>query len=398
MRTALLSALDVTDDGMLRAELELAGRTILEGQVAVALELGCERFVCIGSLGDELSEPLKRLSETEDARFHEIESNLELVSLIHADDELVIMLDGLAVDRSLLLELVAKEDRPRSGIATLPSDHELSMKYPNAFERIDRDRHWAGVAFVKADRLHQLADFPPDSHAVSMLLRMALQARAPCYDIGSDIETGAFWTLANDHQQLAHCEARLIKAQSERVSVLAPVRAMAAWCTRTVSQFNRGHTPEILGGVTGSLYLAGATLAYLDRPVIGLTLGGLGAFAANLSEYGGKLRTRILGVSTHLRLSFILYWSTILALFVTTLLGLDLGLESLATGGFAALALGLAMQQGRREAGNAILFWKDTGLHFGLFALAASFNHLVEAVALFGLAALGSLMLRERQN
>ena len=47
MRTALLAALKRTDTGELRAELMLAGRSVLAWQVALANDLACERIICL---------------------------------------------------------------------------------------------------------------------------------------------------------------------------------------------------------------------------------------------------------------------------------------------------------------------------------------------------------------
>ena len=128
----------------MRAQLELAGRSVLSWQVDYALEAGCERIICIcDAVSPHILEQQHRL-ENKGLGFHTVRSPLQIVGLVKPDDRMLMILDGLIPSDDALGTDDSADDEMQHAILTIPSDHTTSVSHPEDFERIDRDRHWAG--------------------------------------------------------------------------------------------------------------------------------------------------------------------------------------------------------------------------------------------------------------
>ena len=108
MRIALVSAIERTSDNELRAEQELAGRSVLEWQVDLALKLGCERVICLCTApASDLIISQHRRVESAGASFHALRNHLQLTNLVRDEDQLFIQLDGLIIDQDALETLLS---------------------------------------------------------------------------------------------------------------------------------------------------------------------------------------------------------------------------------------------------------------------------------------------------
>ena len=402
MRTALLAALARTDTGELRAELELGGRSVLAWQVELARALECERIVCLcDNAGGEVL-AMQRMVERAGGQFHAIRGSLQLASIVRADDELVMLLDGLVPDRDTVIALTAfspGSQRPlERAIATLPAVHDLARADAEAFERIDRERSWAGIAVMRAAQVHKLADLPPDGAPMSLLLRLALQAGVPCRDLPVEAREGGNWVLADGVGALSHRERMLIEAGTGTVHWTGPGTALGQQLVQAIAPRWIDKGPEIsaLGAI--ALALLGALVALGGWGVWGLGLLAIGALAAGFSRAWSRLRAALWKSEMPTRMQFALAAAIDLLAVVTLVMAEAPAPEPLPQVALAALAVGLARYLGTTGEGAQGALWGDRGLHIVLFTLAAASGLLAEALALFALAALVQLMLRDDKN
>ena len=107
MRTALIAALERTDSGALRAGLPLAGRSVLARQVDLLRAVGCERILCLCEAADGDVLRVQHMVEAAGGTFQALRGFAHLPALVRADDELVILADGLLPDRALVQRMFA---------------------------------------------------------------------------------------------------------------------------------------------------------------------------------------------------------------------------------------------------------------------------------------------------
>lgn len=403
MRTALLAAVKRTATGELRAELELGGRSVLAWQVELVRSLGCERIVCLceAPQGEVLA--LQKRVESEGGAFHAIRSNIQLASLVRADDELLMILDGLIADRSTVITLTGFEGKSggglAKGIATIPSGHPLAKAHPEDFERIDRDRHWGGLALMRASHVHKIADLPPDSEPMSLLLRLGLQARVEGQPVPPDALDSGRWMLATDEDALVEGELALVESSAAVPLWSGPGRALAATIAQQIAPRWLGNGSEISALVAVLLLVGGVALAAIGVGPWGLGVAALGAFSAGLSQTWGSLRAALWSENRGERMRLFLALLTDLLATAVLVLANALSAPSLSVLALPLLAIGLAHYLGGGGEGGALsAFWRDRSLHLVVFAIAAGFGLLSEAIALFALGALAQLLLRERMN
>lgn len=398
MRTALLSAVKRAPSGDLRAELQLASRSVLQWQVDLAHALKCKRVVCMCEAANASILAVQKNVEAQGGEFHTVRSNIQLVGLVRADDELVMLADGLLIDRSLAGQLLDHNGHIERGLATIPAAHWLAETHPHDFERVDRERHWAGLAIMRADQVHKLADMPPDGDAMSMLLRLALQARVACHDWSERGLDAGSWLLATDQAGLIEREEAMINGNVSAAPVTAPFHALSAKVVRALGRTGLSLSPWMVAGLGLATMLAGAGAAGLGFGAVGLSIAACGSFAAMLAGQWTLLRER---------LGLLPKWGIFeraLRPSVDAIASLCLILGYIqASPPFAALALPLfaivishILGRGRPLA-PAIPFWDDRTLHLAGFAIAAAIGVLGEALALFGLASLAYFMVRSHR-
>lgn len=394
MRTALLSAVKRTPAGELRGELMLGGRSVLGWQVALARNLGCVRIVCLCDAPSPELLAQQRIVEGEGGEFYTVRSSIQLTSIIRSDDELFMFADGLLLDAAAVTAFCAPQGSLQKGIATLPSGHALAETHPEDFERIDRDRHWAGLAVMRANVVHKLADLPPDGEAMSLLLRLALQARTECHEIPLEFAERGHWMLAHDGNALAERERALIVDSAPATSWSGPGMVFATVLVRRTAPLWLEKGSEISALIAGLLIVSGIVLSAMGFAVAGLVMAALGAFSGTLSGAWRHMRAALwshsVGGSLARWMGRAVDLGAVFAL-ALALWGPAIALPVLA---WPLIAIGLARLA--RQAGGEVMgaFWRDRALHLLTFALSAAFGRLPEALVLFSLGALLQLMLR----
>src|SRR5690348_16365211 len=142
---ALIGAYQEDDSGGLRALLPLAGRTLIEYQVRCASAAGAAPvIVVVERVPQALQDAFERLRLDGIAVFP-VSDVGEAVSRFEAGTTILLIGDGIAPTAELV-ERIAEEPEPV--VVTVPDDevHE-------AYERIDGESRWAGVAIVDANLL-----------------------------------------------------------------------------------------------------------------------------------------------------------------------------------------------------------------------------------------------------
>lgn len=398
MRTAILSAVKRTSSGELRAELFLAGRSVLAWQTDLVLALRCERIVCICDAPNALILGVQQEAEARGSEFHTVHSNLQIVGLVRADDEIVMLADGLLIDNTVVGHVRDPNDRIERALITIPSEHRLAQGHPDDFERMDRDRHWAGLAIMRADQVHKLADLPPDGDAMSMLLRLALQTRIACHDGSGSGLADDNWLLAADQSTLVAHEQKLLRDNVLPVPVSAPFHALSAMVVRQSGASGLSINPQAAAGFGVFVMLVGMGVTAWGAVPIGIAISASGAFAAMLARQWALLRERLWPLPG--RKAF--------------MKAASFGVEALALGSLVfgyisenpplpaitlpLFAIGLSHLLARgKPLTPAIPFWDDRALHLAGFAIAAELGYLGEAVALFGLACLGHFLVNSHR-
>lgn len=288
MRTALLSALELTQDGQPRALERLGGRSLLEWQVDLAQEMGCSRILCLCERDIDPLHDARRAAERQGLEFHLVPGPLQLVRQLTADHELLVMADGLVADRALLAERLGAE----RGILTLPDEAGIAA----GFERIDADHAWGGVFVARAQIAERLAELPPDSDAVSALLRLALQSGTRLVPLSDEVLDSGDWLLVRDRQALSQREAALLDRSVERAFWRAPGIALGRRLARRLAPdwLERGPAAASALGATGLLGAIG--FAASEMPLAALACYLFGGLALATRAALVSLRSRLRGM------------------------------------------------------------------------------------------------------
>ena len=221
MRLALLSALadpSGTSAGERPAFRRFAGKSVLAHQLDCAAHLGCERVLClVGSAGPDLG-PAKAHAERAGMRFDAVDSSLRMQAQVTADDEVIVIEDGILPDQTVLVEGLSE----RPAVLAFPDDPALEL----GFERLDATRAWSGALRTRGDSVARLADLPPDCDLSSSLLRIALQAGARVIELDPAPLVEGTWQRRVDRQGAQATEWRWITRQVRPAPFAAPGRAI----------------------------------------------------------------------------------------------------------------------------------------------------------------------------
>jgi len=173
---ALIGAYQEDDSGGLRALLPLAGRTLLEYQVRCASSVGAAPIVVVVErVPQALQDAFERL-RLDGIGVFPVSDVHEAVSRFEAGSMILLIGDGIVPPVELIARL-ADESEPV--VATLRDDDAHQ-----AYERIDAEVRWAGVALVEAGLLGSTAAMLGDWDLQSTLLRRTLQNGALRVPIG----------------------------------------------------------------------------------------------------------------------------------------------------------------------------------------------------------------------
>ena len=248
---ALIGAYQQDDEGGLRALLPLAGRTLLEYQVRCVAAAGAAPIVVVVErVPQALQDVFERL-RLDGLGILPVSALDEAVSRFEAGSTVLLLGDGVVAPAELVATLAEQEE---PAVATAPDDevHE-------AFERIDAESRWAGVALVDSRLLGSTAAMLGDWDLQSTLLRRTLQEgalRLHAADIGGEP------LLADRPEQIDAFQRNLI----------AGSRGLRSdWASRFI-------LPPIEEIATEQLMETSVRPSWLIWGVLGLTLAGAVCF------------------------------------------------------------------------------------------------------------------------
>jgi hypothetical protein len=255
---ALIGAYQEDDSGGLRALLPLAGRTLLEYQARCAAAAGAAPIVVVVErVPQALQDAFERL-RLDGIGVFPVSDVEEAVSRFEAGSMILLIGDGIAPPAGLAAQ-IAQESEP--AVATVPDD-----EVHDAFERIDAESRWAGVALLDARLLGSTAAILGDWDLQSTLLRRTLQDGARRVPV--DAAAGEP-LLAERAEQLEDFQRGLVAgSRAERTDwasryVLPPVEEVA--------------TQQLMETAVRPAWLIWAALALTIAAAICFTRGWLGA-------------------------------------------------------------------------------------------------------------------------
>ncbi len=298
MRTALISTLERTNEGIPLAFLEMGGRNIGHWQVDMARRLGCTTIVCLGGRPSKQLDALAQYAEQAGAQFHLISANLQLVSHVTADQEIVVIADGVIIDRAV----APKALESGRGVLAVPAERGLAI----GLERIDASHAWAGVLVARGQIVNQLADLPPDSDVIALMLRLSLQARTPLINLGNDVLADRSVMLALDETVVAERETSLLSSARSRNSWWLPSRALAQVLVRLLGPEWLGRGPLAFGFLAIAMLCSATGLSLFGWQFFGLLLLGLSTVLWSIRLELNDLSERIFGTS--LNYKFFPHW------------------------------------------------------------------------------------------
>lgn len=400
MRIGLISALRRSADGSLRANLPLAGRSVIAWQVALLQSLGAERVLCLTEDAGAAILPLQHDVEAGGAAFHALKGFAALPALVRAEDDLIIQGDGLVPDPAIVRALLmgGSEGDLRRVVAAIPADHALAADHPEDFERIDAARHWAGVLAMRGAAVQHLADFPEDADAVSVLLRLALQAGTPCSDLSPRELVPESWLLADSAHAVDRHQQALIADAAAPADWRAPMTALATRLVRALAPRGLEQGGLAAGGLALILLLGGVMAAAFGLAAAGLALGGLGAFAARVSLGYSALSARLRREDAQRRSAAALAGTVDFLAALTLWFALSPWPEWQPLAVLGPLVIGLVRLAARGSDGVLAALASDRANLLLVLALSAAFGFLPELLACLALGLLAALMLRDRST
>jgi len=198
---ALIGAYHEDDSGGLRALLPLAGRTLLEYQVrCAAAARAAPIVVVVERVPQSLQDAFERL-RLDGIGVFPVSDVQEAVSRFEAGSMILLIGDGIAPPVDLVASFTQE---PEPAVGTVPDDEQHE-----AFERIDAESRWAGVAVVDAHLLGSTAAMLGDWDLQSTLLRRTIQEGARRVSV---VDAGGEPLLADSADRLAHFQRHLVQA------------------------------------------------------------------------------------------------------------------------------------------------------------------------------------------
>lgn len=375
MRVALLSTLEpsVDDAPTPRGLLRLGGRSIAQHQLATALELGCERVICLadGLPGEVIA--LQHAAERTGASFQVTGDGRGVAQLVKPDDELLVFSDGLVAAPEAVATLLGG----RNAIVVQPVESGMAAGY----ERIDLNHAGGGIMRLPGRLVAGLADLPDDWNPVSALLRIAVQSSLRQVVLPQTLIDTGRWSLVRSDGEAHRVEPNWLRQHTAHREGSGPGNWLAARLVERLGPalLHAGTKPHVVAlgaAAVALLALVGAWFGAYATAFAGLGVAWLiRRCAAILGRVHGE---RALGETTWFRPEAAFGALLDIALVVVAAWRLDAVYpiaNAFLVGGFSAIILlGLvrllpALPARRRWAG-----WLEDRLVLGLLLAAASLS------------------------
>jgi len=254
MLTGLIIAHEnVVGEPLLRAELAVAGQTVLEQQTRLLAELGADRVIVLAEqLPQSLAAAVSRVRR--DGIAVEVVRQVEDVAQrVRPEERLLLMGDGVVADQGAAERLLTA---PAPAILTLPDAAET-----RGWELIDATSRWAGLLLADGDLLRRTARMLGDWDLQSTLLRNALQAGA------ERVPLSAAPLLAQVH------DPETALAVEQAISRAAARRHTGLLDRYVFDPFARLVAPRVMGAMIDPSWLRGGAAGMLGVAALLLVTG-----------------------------------------------------------------------------------------------------------------------------
>jgi hypothetical protein len=330
---ALLSAALATGDANVAVpeitNSTLGGQSLLEHQIGQLGRLGVSRFLVEV---DHVTGALLHLADSNSKNGRSVEfvrSGSDIQRLLHPSDRLLVQSEAVYVAPDLLKQML---NQAGAFIVSLDGRDENE-----AFERIDLNTRWAGIALVEAQTVVSLQNLPEGWSMTSSILRQALQDKVGFYALNQQYIQDGKLRLVRSAQDFSTLNCQILVGRIDQSSGFLETRILAPIAARIA--------PSVWGTSAGPALVSGASII---SAASSLGLGATGFIPAAIVSAMIAIMLNILGATIADRNS------TILSRFAPMAVWALLGLSTLATarldmsyssdGIFAALTvLGLAV-------------------------------------------------------
>ena len=176
-----------------RGFVRLGGRPLVQHQLDMAIAAHCERLICLVRALEPEVIALKHRAEAAGIQFNTVTATRDLSALVSAQDDLIVIYEGLLADPAVVAELIELG----SGVFVQPVEIGLAA----GFERVDINHATAGLLRIPGRLVETLMQMPPDCDVASTLTRIALQARLELREIPAAARSGPGWHLITSENQ-----------------------------------------------------------------------------------------------------------------------------------------------------------------------------------------------------
>ena len=256
-------------EGSPRAFLRIGPASLARFQLSLALALECQRIVCIArGLSPELLD-LQAVAERAGARFHTITGPRALAGLVTANDEVVVVADGLLAPVANALALL----EGRHCVIVQGVDSGIAA----GFERIDLNHASAGLMRIPGRLIERLQELPADCDAGSALTRIALQAGIEQRPLPSEARDGLRWKLIRNDTEAHAAEAGWIGLHLDGDEPHSPGTALARIAVRSFGPaiLHAGSGGNIVTVCAGALGILALGIGWFGFPATALVVCAL---------------------------------------------------------------------------------------------------------------------------
>ncbi|SFF98914.1 hypothetical protein SAMN05518801_10530 [Novosphingobium sp. CF614] len=208
MRIALLTMTEPAGAGQPfpRAFLRIAGASLAQHQLGLALALDCQRVICMARGTSPEVIALQHMAEDAGLQFAIVTGTRQLAGLVTAGDELLVVSEGLFVDPANVVPLF---DGRGPVVLVQPVEGALAAGY----ERIDINRANAGLMRVPGHLVERLHELPVDCDIVSALTRIALQSGVQMREVPAASRVGSDWRMIRTEAEAFALENEWLRAR-----------------------------------------------------------------------------------------------------------------------------------------------------------------------------------------
>ncbi len=279
---ALLSAALATGDANVAApeitNSTLGGQSLLEHQIGQLGRLGVSRFLVEV---DHVTGALLHLADSNSKNGRSVEfvrSGSDIQRLLHPSDRLWVQSEAVYVAPDLLKQML---NSAGALIVTLDGRDENE-----AFERIDLNTRWAGVALLEAQTAFSLQNLPEGWSMTSSILRQALQDKVGFYALNQQYIQEGKLRLVRSVQDFSTLNREILVGRINQSGGFLETRMLAPIAARIA--------PSVWGISAGPALVSGASII---SAASSLALGATGFIPAAIVAAIVAIVLNILGAT-----------------------------------------------------------------------------------------------------